>query len=395
MNPAETAPKNRYADARRNPDFTIDQDWQSYSPEEHDRWDRLYARAVDVLKDRACPEFLDALGKLKLSESGVPDMEKLSDRLQALTGWRVVPVVELVPDEVFFDHLANRRFPAGAFIRPESEMDYLKEPDIFHDIFGHVPLLADPVYAAFMEAYGKGGQRAMQRGALKNLARLYWYTVEFGLVRAAKGSRDLKLFGAGIMSSASESVFALEDGSPNRVGFDLARVMRTDYIIDDFQQTYFVIDSFEDLLSACADDFGPLYDRIVDAPVIAAHEIVAGDDVFHQGTLAYFRAKRPLAFTAAELERGMKDLAGFGWTVEAGGRAILKTFRFDGFAAAFHFMEKVAPFAEKSDHHPEWTNVYDRVDVRLTTHDAHGVTEKDLALARQMESVVASLQEAA
>jgi phenylalanine-4-hydroxylase, monomeric form len=395
MNPAETVSKNRYANAKRNPDFTIDQDWQSYTPEEHDRWDRLYARAVDVLQTRACPEFLEALGKLKLSEGGVPDMEKLSERLFALTGWRVVPVVELVPDDVFFDHLANRRFPAGAFIRPEREMDYLKEPDIFHDIFGHVPLLADPVYAAFMEAYGKGGQRAMARGALKNLARLYWYTVEFGLVRAAKGSDDLKLFGAGIMSSAAESVFALADASPNRVGFDLERVMRTDYIIDDFQQTYFVIDSFEDLLAACEADFGPLYDRVVEAETIGAHEIVAGDRVFNKGTLAYFRAKRPIAFSHNEFSTRMAEFEATGWTVEKGGRALLKTFRFESFPAAIRFMERVAPFAEKADHHPEWTNVHDRVEVRLTTHTAGGVTEMDLDLARRMDAVVEASREAA
>ncbi|HBN93446.1 MAG TPA: phenylalanine 4-monooxygenase, partial [Hyphomonas sp.] len=159
-----------------------------------------------------------------------------------------VPVAELVPDEIFFDHLANRRFPAGAFIRPEAEFDYLQEPDIFHDIFGHVPMLADPVFADFMEAYGKGGQRAMQLGQLHNLARLYWYTVEFGLIREAGG---LRIYGAGILSSPNETVFALEDDSPNRVAFDLQRIMRTKYIIDDFQQTYFVIDSFDALLDAC------------------------------------------------------------------------------------------------------------------------------------------------
>ena len=131
---------------------------------------------------------------LSLSDGGIPDMEKLSDRLEKITGWRVVPVAGLVPDDVFFNHLANRRFPAGAFIRPEEELDYLQEPDIFHDIFGHVPLLANPVFADFMVAYGKGGQRAMQLGQLANLARLYWYTVEFGLIRTPVG---LRIFGAG------------------------------------------------------------------------------------------------------------------------------------------------------------------------------------------------------
>ena len=170
---AANTEKNRYANAPRAADFTIDQDWVSYTSAEHERWDRLFHRQREVTKGRACQTALDAIATLELSASGIPVMENLSDRLEAITGWRIVPVAELVPDEVFFNHLANRRFPAGAFIRPESEFDYLQEPDIFHDIFGHVPMLANPVFADFMEAYGKGGQRAMQLGQLHNLARLY------------------------------------------------------------------------------------------------------------------------------------------------------------------------------------------------------------------------------
>lgn len=281
--------KNRYLAAQKRHDFTLDQDWASYSAAEHDRWDRLFARAQTVLQGRACDEFQSALQRLQLSEGGIPDMAKLSARLMPLTGWQVVAVAELVPDEVFFDHLANRRFPAGAFIRPESEMDYLQEPDIFHDVFGHVPLLANPVYADFMEAYGKGGQRAMALGQLKNLARLYWYTIEFGLLKTADG---LRIFGAGILSSATESVFALEDPSPNRIAFDLERVMRTDYIIDDFQQTYFVIDSFEKLLGESYRDFGALYARLAEANDIAADEVIPEDHVIGHGSFDYFKKKR-------------------------------------------------------------------------------------------------------
>jgi phenylalanine-4-hydroxylase len=285
----ETGSRNRYRDAPRQADYTIDQQWASYSPEEHDRWDRLFNRSQAVLQNRACDEFVAMMHALKLSEQGIPDMERLSDRLEKITGWRVVPVAGLVPDEVFFNHLANCRFPAGAFIRSEREMDYLEEPDIFHDVFGHVPLLAHPVYADFMQAYGKGGQRAMSLGMLPNLARLYWYTVEFGLIRQGA---DLRIFGAGIMSSTTESVFALESASPNRIAFDLERVMRTRYIIDDFQQTYFVIDSFEKLLEECYRDFGPLYQRLKSATDIEAHDIVPGDDVVTEGTLAYFKEKQ-------------------------------------------------------------------------------------------------------
>jgi phenylalanine-4-hydroxylase len=281
-------PGNRYRNAPRNPDFTIDQDWLSYSGAEHDRWDRLFKRAVAILRARACEEFLASMNALQLSRSGIPDLERLSDRLEKITGWRVVPVAALVPDDVFFDHLANRRFPAGAFIRPEVQMDYLQEPDIFHDVFGHVPLLANPVYADFMQAYGKGGQRALPLGMLSKLARLYWYTVEFGLIGTPAG---LRIFGAGIMSSAAESVFALEDRSPNRIAFSLERVMRTRYEIDDFQKTYFVIDSFEALLAECYQDFGPIYQRLQAATDIAPEEVLPGDHVLHRGTMAYFKER--------------------------------------------------------------------------------------------------------
>ncbi|RTL82992.1 MAG: phenylalanine 4-monooxygenase [Hyphomicrobiales bacterium] len=280
--------KNRYALAPRNVDWTIDQDWASYTREEHDRWNRLFARQAKILPGRACDAFLSAKKQLELSRGGIPDFAELSARLSRLTGWRVVPVAGLIPDDAFFDHLANRRFPAGAFIRPEHELDYLSEPDVFHDVFGHVPLLADPVYAQFLEAYGKGGQRALDRGQLHNLARLYWYTVEFGLIATPQG---LRIFGAGILSSPGESVFALEDSSPNRVAFDLERIMQTKYIISDYQQTYFVVESFEQLLEECYQDFGALYDDLRRQPDIEPHELRPGDHVITRGDLHYFRAK--------------------------------------------------------------------------------------------------------
>lgn len=268
--------------------FTVDQNWSNYTSAEHDRWDRLFARSWHGLQDRACPEFLDAVAHLRLSQAGIPDMAELSDRLEAISGWRVVPVAGLVPDDVFFEHLANRRFPAGAFIRSEAAMDYLEEPDVFHDVFGHVPLLADPLYADFMQAYGVGGRRALARGQLHNLARLYWYTIEFGLIESPQG---LRIFGAGILSSTAESVFALDDPSPNRIAFDLERVMRRRYLIDDFQQSYFVIDSFRHLRDACSEDFGALYDRLRGRDDIEPHALAEGDRVLTRGTLAYFRDK--------------------------------------------------------------------------------------------------------
>ena len=266
-------------------DWTIPQGWEDYTAEEHATWDTLFARQSALLPGRASEAFLRGLDVLKLSRPGIPDFDELSDRLQSLTGWRVVAVPGLVPDDVFFDHMANRRFVAGNFIRRPDQLDYLQEPDVFHDVFGHVPMLADPVFADYLEAYGKGGQRAMRMGALKNLGRLYWYTVEFGLVREAGG---LRIFGAGIVSSYGESRFALDDPSPNRLGFDLERVMRTEYRIDDFQQNYFVIPSFDELLRETAEaDFAPLYDRVKAAADIPVGAIVDGDRVITRGTQAY------------------------------------------------------------------------------------------------------------
>ena len=198
----------------------------------------------------------------------------------------------LVPDEVFFEHLANRRFPAGRFIRKPEELDYLQEPDVFHDVFGHVPMLTDPTFADYMQAYGQGGMRALGRGQLHNLARLYWYTVEFGLIETAEG---LRIYGAGIVSSRAESIFALDDPSPNRLGFDLERVMRTPYRIDDFQQVYFVIPSLKSLLKATLQDFAPIYERLSEAPDIAIDEMAPGDRVFTCGTQAYALAGGRLA----------------------------------------------------------------------------------------------------
>jgi phenylalanine-4-hydroxylase len=206
------------------------------------------------------------------------------------TGWQVVAVPGLIPDDIFFDHLANRRFVAGNFIRTPGQLDYLQEPDIFHDVFGHVPLLANPVFADYMQAYGVGGQRAANGGVTEKLSRLYWYTVEFGLIRDA--ADDLKIYGAGIVSSYGESLFALDDPSPNRLGFDVRRLMRTKYRIDDYQQNYFVIDSFDDLLKRTLDaDFGPLYTALTDAPDIEIETILPTDTVFTRGTQAYARGK--------------------------------------------------------------------------------------------------------
>lgn len=245
-------------------DWTLPQQWERYTAAEHALWDRLFRQQCELLPSRVTPEFLAGLKLLGMDAPGIPDFERLSERLARLTGWQVVAVPGLVPDEVFFDHLANRRFVAGSFLRKPEQMDYLQEPDVFHDVFGHVPLLAHPVFADYLQAYGRGGQRAGGLGVLSRLARLYWYTVEFGLVRSAEG---LRIYGAGIVSSRTETRFSLEDPMPRRLAFDVRQVMRTPYRIDDFQQTYFVIESFEDLLErTLRTDFGPLYAELAGLP---------------------------------------------------------------------------------------------------------------------------------
>ncbi len=273
----------------RDDDYVIDQNWAAYTADEHAVWDLLYRRQREILADRADAAVLEGHEALNLNRGGIPNFAEINEELKARTGFSVVAVPGLVPDEVFFTHLANRRFPAGQFIRGRHQLDYLQEPDIFHDVFGHVPLLTNPVFADYIEAYGQGGLRAMKYGKLKNLAALYWYTVEFGLIETPKG---VKIYGAGISSSKDESIFALDDPSPNRLRFDLERVMRTEYRIDDYQQTYFVIRSYDDLIRATVDyDFAPLYERLADGVAYKPETVLPGDGVINWGTQDYARAK--------------------------------------------------------------------------------------------------------
>lgn len=271
------------------PDWTIDQGWAAYTAEEHAVWKTLFERQSRLLPGRACDEFVRGMQALPIGADRIPNFEQLSELLTKRTGWQVVAVPGLVPDDVFFEHLANRRFPAGHFIRKPHELDYLEEPDVFHDVFGHVPMLINPVIADYLQAYGEGGLRAAKRGVLDKLARVYWYTVEFGLVQQVDG---LRIYGAGISSSATESVFALDDASPNRIGFDLERVMRTRYRIDDFQETYFVVRHLEELLALAQVDFAPLYERVRDAPDHEPGTVLTSDGVLTRGTGRYHADKR-------------------------------------------------------------------------------------------------------
>lgn len=261
-------------------DFTIDQQWDRYSAADHAMWRTLYRCQSSLLPRYAARAFLSSLSQLNAGD-GVPDFRRASDMLEKATGWRIVAVPGLIPEGAFFDHLAARRFPVTQWIRQPEEMDYLEEPDVFHDFFGHVPLLMHPVFADYMQAYGKGGQRALGLGRLENLARLYWYTVEFGLIRE---DGDLRIYGAGILSSAGETPFSVESPSPNRLSFDLERVMRTKYRIDDYQQTYFVIDSYEQLFEATGVDFGPIYRRVACLSDYAVERVLPTDTVLTRGT---------------------------------------------------------------------------------------------------------------
>ena len=252
-------------------------------------WKTLFERQTKLLPGRACDEVVQGMRALPIGAEQIPDFRRLSEVLMRHTGWQVVAVPGLVPDEVFFEHLANRRFPAGNFIRKADELDYLEEPDVFHDVFGHVPLLMNAVIANYIQAYGVGGLRAQKLGMLAQLARVYWYTVEFGLVQQPDG---LRIYGAGIASSLTESRFALDDASPNRVRFDLARVMRTRYRIDDFQETYFVLGDLKELLALAHIDFGPVYERVAGEVEYEPGEVLPTDDVLTRGTGRYHESKR-------------------------------------------------------------------------------------------------------
>lgn len=277
------------------PDWTIDQGWANYTPAEHAVWKTLFERQTKLLPGRACDEFVEGMKNLPIGAEQIPDFLELSEVLMQRTGWQVVAAPGLVPDEVFFEHLANRRFPSGNFIRKPHELDYLEEPDVFHDVFGHVPMLMNPAIADYIQAYGVGGLRAKKLGVLDKLARVYWYTVEFGLIQQKEG---LRIYGAGIASSRTESVFSLDDPSPNRIGFDLERVMRTHYRIDDFQESYFVIDSLADLLDLATIDFAPLYERIAGQPEYQPGDVLATDRVIARGTGEYHDARRRQAVAA-------------------------------------------------------------------------------------------------
>ncbi len=274
--------------------YVIDQDWAGYSAADHRVWQHLYRRQRALLPGRVDRPFLDGLEALAAGlgadvESTIPKFEELNRVLADATGFRIVAVPGLIPEAQFFAMLADRVFPVTRWIRSEDEIDYLEEPDLFHDLFGHVPLLTDPTFADFMQKYGQAGLKALESDDIGKLARLYWYTVEFGLIK--RPGEDLKIYGAGIVSSATETRFALESASPNRLYFDRARVLATDYRIDDFQETYWVIEDYAQLFHALDgyDDgtLAVLYRRLDDARAHAPGAVLTGDRVLSRGDGSY------------------------------------------------------------------------------------------------------------
>ncbi|MFM9889885.1 MAG: phenylalanine 4-monooxygenase [Rickettsiales bacterium] len=281
----EAPPNQKYKMQLREhmrPDFTVDQHWDHYTADDHAIWRELYARQSALMPGRACHEFIDGLKQMDMS-GGVPRFDQLSEILMKRTGWQVVAVSGAVPGPIFFDHLANRRFPATDWIRTREQMAYLQEPDVFHDIFGHVPLLINPIFADYMQAYGQGGLKAQALKGIKNLGRLYWYTVEFGLIRSKRDNNELRIYGAGILSSSEETVYSLTSPKPQRVAFDIKRIMRTDFHITDLQELYFVIDDFEQLFDATRPDFAPYYDELRGQPSHKPTDTVPGDQLIAIG----------------------------------------------------------------------------------------------------------------
>ena len=274
----ERPPRGDYARAR--PDYTCEQDYAQYTTADHDTYRRLYARQVQQLPGLACDEFIAAVRELGEPDR-IPHFDAISERLLKANGWQVVSVPGLIPEEAFFALLAARKFPVTDWLRKPEEFDYIVEPDVFHDLFGHVPLLFNPVFADYMQAYGAGGLKASRLDACELLARLYWYTVEFGLIATPAG---LRVYGAGILSSAGELRYSITDPAPQRIAFELKRLMRTKYKIDSYQTSYFVIESFDQLFTATAPDFTPVYravrERIAIEGEIEAGMVLSGERTF-------------------------------------------------------------------------------------------------------------------
>ena len=286
---SQRPPRGDYT--RADADYTCTQNWAAYTEADHDTYRRLYERQMALLPGLACDAFIEAIPLLGARDR-IPRFEDINARLKPATGWELVAVPGLIPERPFFDLLASRRFPVTDWIRTPAEFDYVVEPDVFHDLFGHVPLLFNPVFADYMQAYGAGGMKASRLDAAELLARLYWYTVEFGLIQTRDG---LRAYGAGILSSAGELRHSVTSANAERVAFDLKRLMRSRYKIDTFQATYFVIDDFEQLFKATAPDFTLVYhqvrQQIAEQGEIEAGQVLPGERRFSANVMTAGQAR--------------------------------------------------------------------------------------------------------
>ena len=278
-----------FVNKHNRPD-TVGPDWvlpeqKAYTDQEDKMWDFLFNRMMDIVPDRACDEFLRGVEILGLGRGGVPRLDELNEILKPLTGWTLVSTPDLVPDDAHFFHLANKRFPVGNFIRSEDQIDYLDLPDVFHDVFGHAPLLTDPHFSAFLQCYGRAGYNALKHNRLRNFAALYMHTVEMGLINTDKG---LRIYGAAVLSSFRETKYALDGRSPNRIHMDFERMLRTNYVLSDVQESYFIIPSFEALYKEMEQfEFENAYEWIEPSYQFAASAILDTDDIYHRGTQEY------------------------------------------------------------------------------------------------------------
>ena len=264
------------------PDWTMPQNWDAFTAEQHQTWRTLFAQQSAALDGYACKSFLDGLNILRDLKPGVPDFAELNALLKPISGWEVVAVPGWIPNIPFFEHLANKRFPAANFLRPPEQIGYSEEPDMFHDIFGHVPMLANPDFSDFLVAYGQAGLRAEKLGASDFLGRLWLYTTEFGLVVE---NGELRAFGGGLLSSYAETLRSLTSPEPQRIWLDIERVMQTKYHFDEFQRIYFVVEGFEELLRATEEtDFASIYARIADEGALESDDVFA-DDRAYEGVL--------------------------------------------------------------------------------------------------------------
>lgn len=257
------------------PDWTMPQSWGAFTAAQHATWRTLFGQQSAALDGYACHSFLNGLEILRNLKPGVPDFAELNAVLKPVSGWEVVAVPGWIPNEPFFQHLANKRFPAANFLRPPEQIGYSEEPDMFHDIFGHVPMLANPAFSDFLVAYGQAGLRAEKLGASDFLGRLWLYTTEFGLVVE---NGELRAFGGGLLSSYAETIRSTTSNEPRRIWLDIERVMRTKYHFDEFQRIYFVVESFEELLRKTEEtDFASIYRRIVDEGTLDPDDAFPGD----------------------------------------------------------------------------------------------------------------------